>query len=272
MEFTIFIIYQKINFKQLLHNYTPIFHIILVQRKEEFMCSIFGGCGSCNNRCNCTNCIRGPRGPMGPSGPQGARGPIGPQGATGPIGPQGPIGPTGLTGATGPQGPQGVIGPVGATGPQGPQGVTGPVGATGPQGPQGEVGPSGTNDIIYAGITTQTTVDAGAIIPLQYINDTEDSTMSVVGNSIILPEAGDYLITYSINGSTPTGTLVASLYLDGVPISGETITLSSAGDIVSGSRTVLIYTSSASTLSLYNISSEDASVVSANLTVLKTAD
>ena len=252
------------------------------------MCSIFGGCGNCNNRCNCANYIRGPRGPMGPSGPQGARGPIGPQGATGATGPQGPIGPTGLTGATGPIGPQG---PIGLTGPQGPQGVTGPVGATGATGPQGPIGPagpqgptgatgatgatgpqgpSGTSDILYAGVNT-TTVATNSIIPVELINATDGTTMSVAANEINVTETGDYLITFSVNGSVPTDTLIASLYLNGAPITNETITLSSAGDVVSGSKTVLIPVTAGDTISIYNNSTETASISNASITILKTA-
>ena len=142
------------------------------------MCNLFG----CNNN-GCNNCsnIRYIRGPQGPVGPSGARGPQGPQGPVGPIGP---------TGATGPIGPQG---PVGATGPIGPQG---PTGATGPQ------GPSGTSDAIYAGANDATVV-SNAIIPLAEVTATPTTTLSVENGSVILPEAGTYLVNYFIDGSVP---------------------------------------------------------------------
>ena len=223
------------------------------------MCCLFG----CNNNCNCSNQnVRFIRGPQGPQGPTGARGPIGPQGATGPIGPQGP---TGATGATGPIGPQGPTGATGATGPIGPQG---PTGATGPQGPQGV---SGTNDIIYAGSNTTQTVASGAIVPITEIASTPTTTLSVVGNEVILPEAGNYLVSYFVNGSVPTGNLSYSLYLNGAPITGEAILMSSAGDIEAGGKTILITTTDAGTLSVYNTSDETASLTSATITVLKTA-
>ena len=219
------------------------------------MCCLFG-CNSNQNGCNCQRCNQNPvviRGPIGPAGATGPRGPIGPQGATGPQGPQGPQGATGLQGATGPQGPVG------------PTGATGATGATGPQ------GPSGTNDIIYAGNNTTQTVESGAIIPITEIASTPDSTMSVSANAVNLPEDGSYLVTYFVNGVADAGALAVSLYLNGSPITGETITLSSLGTTEAGSKTVLINTTGAGTLSVYNTSTGTATIDSVALTVLKTA-
>ena len=253
-----------------------------------FLLSNGCGCNHCGcNHNNCVQCVRGPRGPMGMTGATGARGPIGPQGATGgfgpqgpagPIGPQGPVGPvgpvgaTGATGATGPIGPQG---PVGATGPQGPVGPTGATGATGPVGPQGPVGPTGAtgaNDLIYAGVLADTTVAGDTIIPITLIAQTDGSTMSVSGSSVNLPEAGVYLVSYSVNGSVPTGDLSTSLYLDGTPITGETLTVTSAGDSASASKVILVETTGAGSLSIFNTSTETATISNASLTVLKTSD
>ena len=229
------------------------------------MCNIFG-CNSCSNRSGliatnslnngCNNCAnyRLVRGPQGPAGPTGARGPQGPQGPVGPIGPtgaQGPVGPQGATGAIGPQGP------VGATGPQGE------TGATGPQ------GPSGTSDIIYAN-NDGATVDAGAIIPLTLATSTTGTTMSVQNNAVNLPEGGTYLVSYYASGETGTGDASISLYLDGAPITGETITLSNqTGDSFLASKTILVTTANAGTLSLYNTSAQSQVFTGASLTVLK---
>ena len=268
------------------------------------MCNIFG-CNSCSNRSGliatnslnngCNNCAnyRLVRGPQGPAGPTGARGPQGPQGPVGPIGPtgaQGPVGPQGETGATGPQGPVGAtgpqgpqgpvgpIGPTGAQGPVGPQGETGATGAqgpVGPQGPQGETGatgpqgPSGTSDIIYAN-NDGATVDAGAIIPLTLATSTTGTTMSVQNNAVNLPEGGTYLVSYYASGETGTGDASISLYLDGAPITGETITLSNqTGDSFLASKTILVTTANAGTLSLYNTSAQSQVFTGASLTVLK---
>lgn len=259
-----------------------------------FLLSNGCGCNHCGcNHNNCVQCVRGPRGPMGMTGATGARGPIGPQGATGgfgpqgpagPIGPQGPVGPTGATGATGATGPIGPQGPVGATGPQGPVGPTGATGATGPQGPAGPtgatgatgpvgpIGPAGTNDLIYAGVLADTTVAGDTIIPITLLAQTDGSTMSVSGSSVNLPEAGVYLVSYSVNGSVPTGDLSTSLYLDGTPITGETLTVTSAGDSASASKVILVETTGAGSLSIFNTSTETATISNASLTVLKTSD
>ena len=244
------------------------------------MCCLFGN-NCCNNRCNRPVVIRGPMGPTGPAGP---RGPQGPQGATGAIGPQGPAGPQGATGATGPagavgpQGPQGATGAIGPQGPAGPQGETGATGAVGPQGPAGPqgatgaTGPAGTNDAIYAGTNTSSTVNAATIIPIAQIAATAGTTMSVSANAINLPEAGTYLVSYFANGSVPSGNLSTSLYLDGTQVSGETIVqTNTAGSSSAAGKTVLITTNGAGTLSLYNTSGETATLSSATLTVLKTA-
>ncbi len=226
------------------------------------MCCFFGNNNNCNNNCNnCRNCSNAVliRGPIGPTGATGARGPIGPQG------PVGPIGPTGATGATGSQGP---AGPAGATGPQGPAGATGPQGPAGATGPQG---PAGTNDIIYAGTNTTQTVAANTIIPITQLVATPGATTSVSANAVNLPEAGTYLVSYFVNGSTTTDPLSVSLYLDGAPLAGEVIQISDATTPSSGSKTVLVNTTGAGTLSLYNTSTDTATLSSATLTVLKTA-
>ena len=253
------------------------------------MCNVFG-CNSCSNRSGlfatnslnngCNNCanyrlVRGPQGPVGPAGPRGPQGPQGPvgpigptgaTGATGAVGPQGPVGATGATGAVGPQGPVGATGATGAVGPQGPVGATGPQGPVGATGPQG---PSGTSDIIYAN-NNGATVEAGAIIPLTFSTSTSGTTMSVQNNAVNLPEGGTYLVSYFASGDTGTEDASISLYLDGAPIAGETITLSNqAGDSFLASKTILVTTTNAGALSLYNTSSETQVFTGASLTVLK---
>ena len=220
------------------------------------MCCLFG-----NNNCCCrNNNVRFIRGPIGPTGAQGARGPQGPQGATGPQGPAGPAGPTGATGATGPRGP---IGPTGATGPVGPQGPIGPTGATGPVGPQG---PAGTNDGIYASVETAV-VAAGEIIPLTLTASTATTTMSVSDNSVVIGEAGSYLVSYYVGGSVPTNELITTLYLNDAPVSGESIIQSNSAG--AASKTVILNLSAGDDLSLYNESATEATLSAASITVLK---
>ncbi len=241
------------------------------------MCSIFGcNCGGgCNNHCRERILVRGP---MGPSGPQGARGPIGPQGPVGPIGPTGatgatgavgpqgpvgPIGPTGATGATGTVGPQGPVGPIG---PQGPVGATGATGAVGPQGPQGEPGPAGTNDAIYVGIRASV-VPSNTIIPLDFIAETTDSTLSEENNGVVIGETGTYLVSYYSAGSVPTNEFITALYLNNAPILNENIVQSNSAG--AASKTILIQLNANDELSLYNTSETEATLSSAAITVLR---
>lgn len=241
------------------------------------MCCLFGSgnnCPNCNRRTSNTNYVGivGPRGPQGPQGATGPQGPQGPQGATGAVGPQGPIGPvgpvgaTGATGATGAVGPAGPQGPVGPAGPQGPVGATGATGATGPQGP---VGPAGTNDALYASLFTDTAVADNNIIPLALNTSTSDTTLSVSTDGVVLPEAGTYLVSYQISGISATGAITVALYLDGVAIAGETLSLPSAGATASASKTILLTTTAGGTIALYNVSDEEITIADAGITVLR---
>ena len=141
----------------------------------------------------------------------------------------------------------------------------------GPQGPQGPQGPSGTSDMIYAGLVTDpTTITAGEIIPIELITATADTTMSVSANAINLPEDGTYLVSYFINGYSASGEVNVSLYLNGAPLSNENIVLeNTANSYSSGSKTVLVTTTGAGTLSLYNTSTSDLTASGASITVLK---
>lgn len=218
------------------------------------MCCQFGCNGCCNHRRPIVNTpntvyLRGPQGPQGPAGPTG---------------PQGPIGLTGATGATGPQGPAGPIGP------QGPIGLTGATGATGPQGPIGPVGPSGTNDSVFA-TATPATIAEGGIIPITLTTATSTTTMSVSANAVNITEAGTYLVSLFAAGSGTTGIHTVSLYQDGVALANGDIVVSDGAETSSSSITMLVDTTGASTLSLYNTSAEALSITDASILVLKIA-
>ncbi|MBO5714650.1 MAG: hypothetical protein J6R83_04465, partial [Clostridia bacterium] len=202
----------------------------------------------------------------------GATGATGPQGPVGPIGPPGPVGATGATGATGPRGPVGATGatgprgPVGATGPIGPQGPVGATGATGATGPQG---PRGINDGLYASLFAVTTVADGTIIPLSFNTATSNTSLSVSGGGVLLPEAGTYLVSYQVSGASATGVVTIALYLDGVAIPSETLSLPSSGATASASKTILLTTTASGTIALYNVSGEEISITDAGITVLR---
>ena len=213
------------------------------------MCCLFGS-NSCCNRCSDVRIIRGPQGPTGATG---ARGPIGPQG------PVGPIGPTGATGAVGPIGPQGPAGATGAIGPQGPAGATG---ATGPQ------GPAGTSDAIYAN-SEASTVETNSIIPIGLNTSTPNTTLTVTDNAVNVSEEGTYLVSYFANGSVSEDDFTIALYVNGAEVGGENIIQQSGAG--ASSKTVLLNLPANSTVSLYNISDQTATLSNASLLVLKVA-
>ena len=138
------------------------------------------------------------------------------------------------------------------------------------EGPIGPQGPAGTNDVIYAGVGTST-VATDEVIPIALINATPDTTMSVSNNAVNLADAGTYIVSFSVDGSTTAENLSATLYLNGAPITNESVIESSNGALASASKTALITTTGASTLSIYNTSTADATLNNASIMVLKTA-
>ena len=199
-----------------------------------------------NNNCNCNNncpqrVIVGPQGPIGPRGP---------------VGPTGPTGATGATGATGPQGPTGATGATGATGPQGPIGATG---ATGPQ------GPAGSSDALYAN-SGVTTIEAGATAPLTLDSATPDTSMSVGANAVTLSEAGYYLVSYYLTGSSTDTSLELQQ-------NGASVSVLESGDttLTTLSKTVLLDATAGTSLTLVNTGGAALSVTDTGLTVLKVA-
>lgn len=138
-------------------------------------------------------------------------------------------------------------------------------------GPAGPQGPAGTSNAVYATSATQT-VAPGSIIPLVFNNATPQSTFTVSGNSIFIPTAGTYLVSYFVDGSVADGSFVTTLYLNGSPLTNEVITqTNSANGISAGSKTALITVTAPSSLAIYNTSAETATLTNASLLVLKVA-
>ena len=159
-----------------------------------------------------------------------------------------------------------IRGPMGPTGPQGARGPIGPQGATGPQGLPGT--PYIANSI-YAGTNATQTVPANSVIPIAQLAISPQSTMTASNNAVNISESGTYLVSYSVNGSVPTGALNLSLYQNGAPVAGEVITSTSAGNTVSNTKNILMNITAPSTLSLYNSSGEVLTSDSATLTVTR---
>ncbi len=152
-------------------------------------------------------------------------------------------------------------------GPIGPQGPVGPAGATGAIGPQG---PAGTSDALYA-LNTGGAVADGGIIPIALSSATPATTLSVTANAVNIPQAGSYLITYYADGVGTTGTNSVTLYQNGTPIANGELVVSNGATRGSASRSVIVNTTGASTVALYNTSGEELTLTNASITVLKLA-
>ena len=155
-----------------------------------------------------------------------------------------------------------LVGERGPTGPRGPMGVPGP---------QGAQGVPGTNNAVYAGLSNATDIAQNAIIPLTLVTATDGSTFTVSDGAINLPEAGTYLVSYSVNGSNATGDIATTLYLNGTPVIGETLSEASTGDIANLSKTILLTTNAPAALSIFNTSAGTATISNASITALLTA-
>ena len=173
-------------------------------------------------------------------GPTGAQGPIGPQGIQGPVGPAGPVGATGPQGPVGATGPQG---PVGATGPQGAQGPAGPVGATGPQGPQGPTGPAlNENATIYNAASQSLTSGTAVSLPTVLTNN---SLTTTTANTITVPSAGAYQISYTASAATGA-------------VSGDNVAIAVNGVVQTPTQRSLSTTQGVSATYVLNLSANDA--------------
>lgn len=173
-------------------------------------------------------------------GPTGAQGPIGPQGIQGPAGPAGPVGATGPQGPVGATGPQG---PVGATGPQGAQGPAGPAGATGPQGPQGPTGPAlNENATIYNAASQSLTSGTAVSLPTVLTNN---SLTTTTANTITVPSAGAYQISYTASAATGA-------------VSGDNVAVAVNGVVQTPTQRSLSTTQGVSATYVLNLSANDA--------------
>lgn len=176
-------------------------------------------------------------------GPTGAQGPIGPQGIQGPAGPAGPVGATGPQGPVGTTGPQGAQGPAGATGPQGPQGPAGPAGATGPQGPQGPAGPAlNENATIYNAASQSLTSGTAVSLPTVLTNN---SLTTTTANTITVPSAGAYQISYTTSAATGAE-------------SGDNVAVAVNGVVQTPTQRSLSTTQGVSATYVLNLSANDA--------------
>jgi hypothetical protein len=93
---------------------------------------------------------------------------------------------------TGPQGPAGKTGAEGARGPAGPKGLAGPQGMTGATGETGQQGPPGTS----VGVTWSSST--AVLLTTALVSET-------VMTSPVVPQAGDYYVSASVEGVVAQG-------------------------------------------------------------------
>lgn len=108
-------------------------------------------------------------------------------------------------------------------------------------------------------------------IPVTLVRETSGTDITVTGGNVVLPE-GNYLVSYGVEGTRATnGALTASLYLNGTPLTGESVTETvSTGETVNASKTTVVNSTAAgTTLGLYNTSGAEATFSNAYITVLK---
>ncbi len=160
--------------------------------------------------------IDGATGATGPTGIQGVVGPQGPQGT------QGPTGATGATGLAGDIGPTGPTGPTGATGLSGATGPTGPTGPTGEDGsrtiiPFASGGPVSLTTIAGGLIGTPAFIGFGSSAPgISVVGGTINLTNpagTVTNFAYSMPRNG------TLNGITAFFSTTAALSLVGSTIS-----------------------------------------------------
>ena len=187
-----------------------------------------------NNDCGCNRVIRVPVSQIGQSiqGPTGPVGPIGPQGATG------PTGPTGATGIQGPQGIQGVQGIQGATGPTGPSGAFDTFGSFYSTGPQ--IVTSATN------------------IPLSSTILSNNVTLN--NNTVIVPNAGTYIVNYGVGRATTATTDAINLNLNNANVAGTTRVMSNSNPT---SGTIILSIPANGTLRITNTAAANLTLGSA---------
>jgi hypothetical protein len=93
--------------------------------------------------------------------------------------------------------------------------------------------------------------------------------LSVVDNAVVIADEGTYLVSYFSAGSVPTGIFTTTLYRNGSAIPNENLAQPDSAGVAS--KTAVLSLSAGDTLSLYNTSSEQASLSNTSITVLKLA-
>ncbi|MBR1890100.1 MAG: hypothetical protein IJ817_00250 [Clostridia bacterium] len=116
------------------------------------------------------------------------------------------------------------------------------------------------NDYAFFNNTGATEIAPDTTIPVTLvINRGSNITQSITTTGAISLQPGVYEVTYSVTGTIPAGgTIETELELNGVTISGSTLTVSqTAGETISMSQTLIINVPAISTLQLINAGAEE---------------
>lgn len=102
---------------------------------------------------------------------------------------------------------------------------------------------------------------------------TPGTDITLATNALTLP-AGTYLVSFGATGtSTATADLSVQLYANGAGIATETISDNATSTDVGSASKTIVYTAAtdATTLSLYNVSTETLNLTDAYITALRIA-
>ena len=132
------------------------------------------------------------------------------------------------------------------------------------------VNPVITNQFGFFNNTTPGTIEDETIIPLTLVNGRGTNiTQSTTTTGAVTLLPGTYEVSYTANGTTPTGESVSvALQLNGVEVSGSVVTESgTAGTNVTIGQTMILNVPTTSTLSLVNTSGETTEFLLASMTI-----
>ena len=147
---------------------------------------------------------------------------------------QGATGSQGATGATGPQGATGAAGATGASGATGQAGATGSQGATGATGP---TGPPGGPTVISGAVTFVDPADTAGFIGIGGEQNVA-STVAVAGSQT--PAAGTISGFRGHLTSSAAGTVVFTLFVNGVATSVSCSIAAGSATCLDGTHTVTV--------------------------------
>ena len=132
------------------------------------------------------------------------------------------------------------------------------------------VNPIITSDFGFFNNLSVGEIASQGIIPVGFVQGSGAGILpSTITSGAVTLSAGTYEISYSVSGTVPaSGTISAKLQVNGVDVSGSTIsTTQTAGNAVNLSRTIVITVPQTSTLQIVNNSSDATTYTNASLLI-----